>query len=140
MKAHMALNILNLDERKTEIVVFVPVYFRDSPDGYLTSLAPTINRTQINSGVKSIFIQLRAEINFEKMIHVYILPRFDYFNMLYTEMSQSSLTSPQLVQNTAVLKHNHISHILACLHWLPVRYRIELLHLHTLSRALRFSD
>lgn len=82
-------------------------------------------------------------------------------------VSQSSLARLQLVQNAAarlltrVKKHQHITPVLASLHWLPVRFRIkfkillltykvlngqapdylsDLVQLYTPSGALRSSD
>ncbi|KAF7646337.1 hypothetical protein LDENG_00189760, partial [Lucifuga dentata] len=91
----------------------------------------------------------------------------EYCSSLYSDFSQSLLPRLQLVQNAAALlltgtcKHNHISPILALLHWLPVRFRIDfkillfvfkslnrlvppylsdLLTLHTPTRSLKSAD
>ena len=56
---------------------------------------------------------------------------FNYCNALYLGVSQSSLAHLQLVQNaaarllTSTRKHEHITPILASLHWLPVHFRIH---------------
>ncbi len=126
--------------------------------------------------VKSCFFHLRllAKVKvvlstsiFEKLIHAFIFVRLDYCNSLYACVSQSLLTRLQLVQNAAarllmgVRKHQHISPILATLHWLPIPYRVyfkllilvykvlhnlapsyltDLLHVHKPQRNLRSSN
>ncbi len=104
---------------------------------------------------------------FESVIHVFITSRLDYCNSLYVGLDQSSLQCLQLVQNaaarllTGTKKYEHITPVLASLHWLPVRFRIEFkillivfkilhglapaylsehLHVHTPVRALRSSN
>ncbi len=89
------------------------------------------------------------------------------FNLFYVGLDQSSLQRLQLVQNaaarllTGTKKYEYITPVLASLHWLPVRFRIEfkillnvfkilhglapaylseLLHVHTPVRALRSSN
>ena len=55
----------------------------------------------------------------------------DYCNSLYIGINQVSISRLQLVQNaaarllTGTRKREHITPVLASLHWLPVRYRIE---------------
>ncbi len=131
---------------------------------------------QISSVVKASFFQLRllAKVKpylprkeFESVIHAFITSRLDYCNSLYVGLDQSSLQRLQLVQNaaarllTGTKKYEHITPVLASLHWLPVRFRIEfklllivfkilhglapaylseLLHVHTPVRALRSSN
>ncbi|XP_055493235.1 uncharacterized protein LOC129698247 [Leucoraja erinacea] len=131
---------------------------------------------QVNAVVKASFFQLRkiAKIKqflqfdaLEKIIHTFISSRLDYCNSLYIGISQSSLSRLQLVQNaparllTGTRKRDHITPILASLHWLPVQFRINfkillyvykalnglaptyiksLLTHHTTSRSLRSAD
>ncbi len=131
---------------------------------------------QISSVVKASFFELRllAKVKpylprkeFESVIHAFITSRLDYCNSLYVGLDQSSLQRLQLVQNaaarllTGTKKYEHITPVLASLHWLPVRFRIEfkillivfkilhglapaylseLLHVHTPVRALRSSN
>ena len=88
-------------------------------------------------------------------------------HVLYTGIDQSQLRRLQLVQNSAAglftctKKRDHITPVLASLHWLPNRYRIDfkllltvykslhglaptylsdILHHHIPSRALRSAD
>jgi len=132
--------------------------------------------TQIKAVVKSSFFQLRqlAKIkpvlprqHFETVIHAFLTTRLDYCNALYSGVSGSSIARLQLVQNdaarllTGTRKCEHISPILASIHWLLVHIRInfnsllfafkalnglaspylaELLHHYTPSLSLRSAD
>ena len=91
----------------------------------------------------------------------------DYCNSLYTGLDQSSLRRLQLVQNaaarllTSTRRREHITPVLASLHWLPIKFRIyfkvllfafkclnglaplylsDLLEAYTPVRALRSAD
>uniref|UniRef100_A0A3P9MP71 Reverse transcriptase domain-containing protein n=1 Tax=Oryzias latipes TaxID=8090 RepID=A0A3P9MP71_ORYLA len=131
---------------------------------------------QISSVVRSSFFQLRqlakvksflSRKHFETVIHAFVTTRLDYCNSLYVGTPHSSLSRLQLVQNaaarllTGTWKREHITPVLASLHWLPVHFRVrfkillfvfkslnglappylsELLHLHSPSRSLRSAD
>lgn len=131
---------------------------------------------QISAVVKSSFFHLRqlAKVkhllpkrHLETVIHAFITSRLDYCNALYFGVSQSSLARLQLVQNaaarllTGARKREHITPILASLHWLPVHFRVnfkillyvfkslngtappylsELLHPYAPIRCLRSAD
>ena len=97
--------------------------------------------SQITAVVKSSFFQLRQlrKIKpiihgrlFETVIHAFVTSRLDYCNALYFGAGASSIAHLQLVQNaaarilTGTRKFDHIHPILASLHWLPVRFRINL--------------
>lgn len=68
---------------------------------------------------------------YHHLVHAFISSSLDYCNALYTGISHSALSHLQLVQNSAARlltgtkKREHISPILASLHWLPVNFRIE---------------
>lgn len=96
---------------------------------------------QIKAVVKSSFFQLRqlakikpilSQQHFETVIHAFVSTRLDYCNALYIGVSSSYITHLQRVQNAAARlltgsrKFEHISPILASLHWLPVSFRILL--------------
>ena len=99
--------------------------------------------------------------------YAFVTSRLDYCNALYVGMDQASIKRLQLVQNAAARlltghkKRDHITPILASLHWLPIRFRIdfkillfvfkalnglapayiaELLQCYTPARALRSAD
>jgi len=88
---------------------------------------------QIGSVVKSAFFQLRllarvkpylSPSDLEKVIRAFILS-------LYVGLDQRSPRRLQLVQNAAARifagtkKREHITPVVASLHWLPVRFRID---------------
>ena len=70
--------------------------------------------------------------NLEIVIHAFIRSRLDYCNSLYLGLPQLLLSRLQLVQNSAARlltgssKRDHITPILASLHWLPIQHRIHL--------------
>ncbi|KAJ8390571.1 hypothetical protein AAFF_G00101770, partial [Aldrovandia affinis] len=70
-------------------------------------------------------------IDAEKLVHAFVTSRLDYCNALLSGCSNASLRSLQLVQNAAARiltrtkKYEHISPVLASLHWLPINYRVD---------------
>ena len=64
-------------------------------------------------------------------MHAFISSRLDYSNPLYIGIEQSALRRLQLVQNaaarllTGTKRREHITPVLADLHWLPVHFRIH---------------
>ena len=131
---------------------------------------------QVSAVVKKSFFHLRSlakvkpyltQAALEQAIHAFVTSQLDYCNALYFGVDLSQLRRLQLVQNaaarllTSTKKREHISPVLASLHWLPIRYRIDfkllltvykalhglappylsdLLHPHMPSRALRSAD
>ncbi len=125
VKAWLSLNFLNFNEEKTEIIVFKPSDSITAAEPNLGGLSSCVKHyvknlgvvfdehlrfdRQINSVVKSSFFQLQllskakyflSFKNLEKVIHA----KLDYCNSLW----------------------DHITPVLQSLHWLPVRYRVDL--------------
>ena len=77
--------------------------------------------------IRHILSQKDAEI----LVHAFVTSRLDYCNSLLSGCSARSLKSLQLVQNSAarILTHTkkreHITPVLASLHWLPIQQRID---------------
>ena len=110
----------------------------------VTSLGDIIYTDQhLNSHIKKVtktsFFHLRniAKVwpflnqnDAEKLIHAFISSRLDYCNALFTGLPKKTTDRLQLIQNSAARlltntkKREHISPVLATLHWLPVIYRI----------------
>nr|XP_033938439.1 uncharacterized protein LOC117446386 [Pseudochaenichthys georgianus] len=67
----------------------------------------------------------------EKLVHAFVTSRLDYCNSLLSGSNKKSIKSLQLIQNAAarvltrVRKRDHITPVLAALHWLPIEHRIE---------------
>ncbi len=103
----------------------------------------------------------------EIVIHALISSRLDYCNSLYIGLPQSTPSRLQMVQNaaarflTGTKKRDHITPVLASLHWLPIKLRVDfkvllfaykalhnsapdyicdLIKPYTASRSLRSSD
>ena len=83
-----------------------------------------------------------SSLDLEKIIHAFVSSRLDYCNGLYTNLSRSSMHKLQLVQNTAARiltntpRSAHITPILARLHWLPIKSRVDFKILLTTYKAL----
>ncbi len=62
---------------------------------------------------------------------MFVTSRLDYCISLYCGLPQTAISRLQVVQNaaarllTGTKNRNHISPILVCLHWLPVKFRIN---------------
>ena len=67
----------------------------------------------------------------EKIIHAFVTSRLDYCNSLLSGSPNFSVRILQQIQNTAARlltrtgRREHISPVLASLHWLPVKFRVE---------------
>uniref|UniRef100_A0A8D3EFU3 Reverse transcriptase domain-containing protein n=1 Tax=Scophthalmus maximus TaxID=52904 RepID=A0A8D3EFU3_SCOMX len=152
IKAWMGANFFNLNESKTEIIVFGKSSTGFSTDalGRLASnIRPSVRnlgvifdsafmfKQQVSAVVRKSFFHMRTlakiksylpQSDLERVIHAFITSQLDYCNALYTVIDQSQLRRLQLVQNSAdrlltcTKKREHITPVLASLHWLPIRY------------------
>ena len=154
IKTWMDTNFLTLNENKTEIIIFdappsLPLHSLGLLKSNVCSSARNLGfildsnfklDKHISSVVKTSFFQLRViskvkpflpKKQLEMLIHALISSRLDYCNSLYIGIDQSQLQRLQLVQNsaarllTSTKKRDHISPVLASLHWLPVKFRVE---------------
>ena len=152
----MSLSFLQLNNDKTDIVLFGPPKLTNLLRADLGSLSSAVKPAAKNLGVhfdsnlnfdchvkkvvQTCFYQLRtiAKIktilsfpDLEKVIHAFITSRLDFCNGLYTCLTHKTISRLQLVQNAAARlltktkKHDHITPILATLHWLPVVFRVD---------------
>uniref|UniRef100_A0A8C6PAU3 Reverse transcriptase domain-containing protein n=1 Tax=Nothobranchius furzeri TaxID=105023 RepID=A0A8C6PAU3_NOTFU len=96
--------------------------------------------TQVNGTIRSCYFHLRriarikpllSRKHLETVINAFITTRLDYCNSLYAGIKQASIAKPQKVQNaaarllTGTRRSEHITPVLASLHWLPVSFRIS---------------
>jgi len=95
---------------------------------------------KVNSVVRSCFFYLCLLTKvqpflcpqaFEWVIHAFFSSRLDYCDSLCYGINSTTLARLQIIQNAAVrllkgiCKHEHITPILASLHWLPVRFMVD---------------
>lgn len=152
IKQWMHPSFLSLNEKKTEIMFFdsdSPVPLIDSLSSnthpHVKSLGVFLDskfkfNKQVNAVVRTGFFQLRllAKVkpylsphDLQKTAHAFISSKLDYCNGLYAGIDKSLLKRLQLLQNstarliTGTSKRDHISPVLASLHWLPVSFRID---------------
>ena len=149
IKQWLAQHFLNLNDEKTECIVFGDTVSADFGTLKLSSTVRNLGVTfdshlkfdkQISNVVRTSFFQLcllakvkkfLSRHDLEKAIHALISSWLDYCNALYVGVSQSSLSRLQLVQNAAARlltnthRRVHITPVLNSLHWLPVLFRID---------------
>ena len=166
IKNWMLINFLQLNDSKSEVLVFGPPILRAQIESNLGSLTTNLKPTVKNLGVtfdpdlsfephikkvtQSAFYHLRniskiksflSTPDLAKVIHALIFSRLDYCNSLYTCLTKKSIHRLQLIQNSAARlltgtrKFDHITPVLASLHWLPIPYRINFKILLTTYKA-----
>lgn len=95
---------------------------------------------QVKTVVRTCFFHIRnihrirpilSTPNLHKVVNALISSRLDYCNALYSTLNKGSIYRLQLVQNaatrliTGTRRSEHITPVLAALHWLPVTFRID---------------
>ncbi|KAK0137188.1 ATP-binding cassette sub-family G member 5 [Merluccius polli] len=88
--------------------------------------------------------RILSKTDAEKLIHAFVTSRLDYCNSLLSGCPNKSIKTLQLIQNaaarvlTGTRKRDHISPVLASLHWLPApSYLKELIVHYYPTRTLR---
>uniref|UniRef100_A0A8C6Q3C2 Reverse transcriptase domain-containing protein n=1 Tax=Nothobranchius furzeri TaxID=105023 RepID=A0A8C6Q3C2_NOTFU len=166
VKDWLSANFLLLNDFKTEFIVFTPNGLSSSAPDFSAlpfKISQTIVNLgikmdvalkmdpHVNQMVKSCFYQLRRlsklkpilnRRHLETTIHAFITSRLDYSNAILFGISKAALSRLQLIQNatarflTNTGRRQHITPILARLHWLPVHYRIRFKILLFVFKAL----
>ncbi len=171
-KNWMSKNVLQLNDSKSEVLIFTPCVPSSASINNLSSslgvLSNNVRKEARNLGVvfdselsfdvpvtkvvQSCFAQLRqltkiksflSLADLEKVIHAFISSRLDYCKALYSGISKRNLQRLQLIQNAAARlltrtkKRDHITPILAALHWLPVSFRIDFKIVLLVFKALK---
>uniref|UniRef100_A0A8C6NSL6 Reverse transcriptase domain-containing protein n=1 Tax=Nothobranchius furzeri TaxID=105023 RepID=A0A8C6NSL6_NOTFU len=190
VRSWLSQNCLQLNDSKSDAILFSPTNMNGALDvstlplnlkSCATSLGVKLDSdlsmsSQVNATVKSCFFQLRRitrlklilkRPDLESVIHAFITSRLDYANSVLIGFNASALSKLQKVQNAAARfltntnRRMHITPILADVHWLPVKFRInfkvllyvykalycpspsyltDLLTPYVLTRALRSAD
>ncbi|XP_029938415.1 uncharacterized protein LOC115381268 [Salarias fasciatus] len=154
IKSWMAVNFLQLNQDKTEVLVI-------GPEGQREKILPKLRDFKPAQSVKNLGVIFDSELNFiphiknitkigfyhlkniarvrpflsqastEVLMHAFISCRLDYCNALLSGLPKKNISNLQLLQNSAarVLTRTrgraHITPVLQSLHWLPVRFRID---------------
>ncbi len=126
VKIWLSKNFLQLNDKKSEIIIFGPPKFKEMISSNIAPLEIIVKNSvrnlgviidstlsfdnQIKSVVKSSFYQLRmisrlkpilSFKDLETVIHAFITSRLDYCNSLYVGICQRHLSRLQIVQNAA---------------------------------------
>uniref|UniRef100_A0A672IAL3 Reverse transcriptase domain-containing protein n=1 Tax=Salarias fasciatus TaxID=181472 RepID=A0A672IAL3_SALFA len=154
IKSWMAVNFLQLNQDKTEVLVI-------GPEGQREKILPKLRDFKPAQLVKNLGVIFDSELSFiphiknitkigfyhlkniarvrpflsqastEVLMHAFISCRLDYCNALLSGLPKKNISNLQLLQNAAarVLTRTrgraHITPVLQSLHWLPVRFRID---------------
>ncbi len=151
-KLWLSSNFLNLNNNKTEIIIFghrencvLDVDCGPYETLCARNLGVLFDRNlkfdkQIRAVVKSCFFHLHqlskvkpflSQSNLQTVIRAFVITGLDDCNSLYYGVSQYSLSRLQLVQNAAARllsgprKYEPVTPILSALNWLPIDYRID---------------
>ncbi|XP_049912330.1 uncharacterized protein LOC126397522 [Epinephelus moara] len=143
-------------QAKREIILSKPGSLAVQVKSEVTSLGVILDsdlnfKSHIKKVTKTAFFHLRniskvrpflSQQDAEKLVHAFISSRLDYCNALFTGLPKQSIDKLQLIQNSAARqltrtrKREHITPVLANLHWLPVSFRIDFKVLLLVFKAL----
>ncbi len=154
IKSWMAVNFLQLNQDKTEVLVI-------GPEGQKEKLLSKLYDFKPTQSVKNLGVIFDSELNFiphiknitkigfyhlknmarvrpflsqastEALMHAFISCRLDYCNALLSGLPKKSILNLQLLQNSAARMltrtrgQAHITPVLKSLNWLPIRFRID---------------
>ena len=136
IKTWMTRNFLLLNSDKTEVLILDPKHLRDKLSNDIAALDDIALAS--NETVRNLGVIFDSDLSFNSQLKLisrtaFVTSRLYYYcNSLLSGSSSKSLKTLQLVQNSAARvltrtkKRDHISPVLASLHWLPVKSRIEL--------------
>uniref|UniRef100_A0A8C6KP73 Reverse transcriptase domain-containing protein n=1 Tax=Nothobranchius furzeri TaxID=105023 RepID=A0A8C6KP73_NOTFU len=155
VKSWLSENVLLLNDAKTEAIIFSPKtsqspqltlpFITSGLKTYVTNLGVVMDAKlkidiHVNQVVKTCFYHLTRlskvkpilkRRHLHSVVHAFITSRLDYSNSVLFGISFSTLARLQLVQNaaarflTGTRQREHITPVLANLHWLPIHLRIE---------------
>ncbi len=152
VRTWLSSNFLLLNAAKTDMIAVGPAKLSHQFDHFTVSLDECVihcgvlfDQTlsfepHVKEVTKEAFFHLRkiAKIrsilslkDAETLIHAFVTSRLDYCSVLLSGLPKKSLRSLQMVQNaaartlTGLSRYEHISPVLAALHWLPVRVRAD---------------
>ena len=125
---------VGLENKQPIVDLILPVVSCSLPSKYPNIFAQLRQVMKIRSFLSS--------ADLEKVIHAFLSSRLDYCNTLYSGISRRNIQRLQLIQNaaarflTCTKRHDHITPILAALHWSPVSFRIDFKILLLVFKAL----
>uniref|UniRef100_A0A8C6LWY4 Reverse transcriptase domain-containing protein n=1 Tax=Nothobranchius furzeri TaxID=105023 RepID=A0A8C6LWY4_NOTFU len=155
VKSWLSENFLLLNDAKTEAIIFSPgtsqspqltlPFITSGLKNRVTNLGVVMDAKlkmdiHVNQVVKTCYYHLRRlskvkpilkRHHLHSVVHAFITSRLDYSNSVLYGISSSTLARLQLVQNaaarflTGTRQREHITPVLANLHWLPIHLRIE---------------
>ncbi|XP_061586908.1 uncharacterized protein LOC133451780, partial [Cololabis saira] len=152
IKDWMSRNFLLLNSDKTEVIILGPEHLRKGLDGVAMASSATVRnlgvifdqdlsfKPYVNQVCKIAFFHLRniakirkilSQSDAEKLVHAFVSSRLDYCNVLLAGCPSNLPNRLQLIQNaaarvlTGISRRDHVSPMLASLHWLPVKFRIQ---------------
>ncbi len=164
VKIWLSKNFLQLNDKKSEIIIFGPPKFKEMISSNIAPLEIIVKNSvrnlsviidstlsfdnQIKSVVKSSFYQLRMISRLKPILSIKdFYPCIYYLEIgllqfsLCWDLSATSISSANCTERCSQVsdrheKRDHITPVLSSLHWLPVQYRIDFKILLMVFKAL----